>query len=216
MYIPPQFEETRREVLVAAMREIRLAGLVTADGATYHATHVPVLVREDGGTLTLEAHVAKANPHWTALDRPRASLATFQGPHAYVSPSFYASKREHGKVVPTWNYVIVEARGTLEAIADEDWLLSHLAALTEFTEAQRPEPWATSDAPDGFIRNLSRAIVGIRFTVETLAGSWKLIQHKPEADRRGTIDGLSASARGGDREIARAMAALAKGDQPAS
>ena len=207
MYVPTQFQETRRAVLVEAMRTIRLAGLVTFDGAAYHATHVPVLVREAGDSLTLEAHMARPNPHWTVLDAPRASLATFQGPHAYVSPSFYASKREHGKVVPTWNYVIVEARGTLEAITHEDWLLAHLTDLTEFTEAERPEPWATSDAPDGFIRTLSRAIVGVRFTVETLEGSWKLIQHKPEADRRGTIDGLAASGRTADREIAAAMRA---------
>ena len=206
MYIPNQFRETRRQVLIEAMRQIRLAGLVTADGETYHATHVPVLVREDEGRLTLEAHVARPNPHWTVLQQPRPSLATFQGPHAYVSPSFYASKLLHGRVVPTWNYVIVEARGTLEAVTDETWLLAHLDGLTTSAEIGRPEPWATADAPGDFIRNLSRAIVGLRFTVETLEGSWKLIQHKPEADRRGTIDGFAASPRAADREITARMA----------
>jgi len=206
MYIPNQFRESRFDVLVQAMRDIRFASLVTVDGGEYHASHVPVVVNETAGVLTIEAHVARPNAHWRVLEEPRVSLAVFQGPQAYVSPSFYASKREHGKVVPTWNYVIVEARGRLEAITDEAWLTDHLNVLTNQFEAGRPEPWALSDAPEDFITKLSRAIVGLRLTVESLEGSWKLIQHKPEADRKGTIAGLSASNREADRAIARAMA----------
>ncbi len=207
MYIPNQFREDRWPVLVEAMRDIRFASLVTAAGAEFHASHVPVLLREIEGIVTIEAHVARPNPHWRALSEPRPTLAIFQGPQAYVSPSFYASKREHGKVVPTWNYVIVEARGTMEAITDPEWLKVHLTDLTDASERDRDQPWAVSDAPGDFIQNLARALVGVRMTVESLEGSWKLIQHKPEADRRGTIAGLSASARDEDRQIATMMAA---------
>ncbi len=207
MYIPNQCRADRWPVLVEAMRDIRFASLVTAAGAEFHASHVPVLLREIEGIVTIEAHVARPNPHWRALSEPRPTLAIFQGPQAYVSPSFYASKREHGKVVPTWNYVIVEARGTMEAISDPEWLKVHLTDLTDASERDRDQPWAVSDAPGDFIQNLARAIVGVRMTVESLEGSWKLIQHKPEADRRGTIAGLSASARDEDRQIATMMAA---------
>ena len=207
MYIPNQFREDRRPVLVEAMRDIRFASMVTADGTDHHASHVPVLIREEEGRLTLEAHVARPNPHWRVLEPPRPTLAIFQGPQAYVSPSFYASKREHGKVVPTWNYVIVEARGTLEAISDSEWLLAHLTALTDASERERDKPWALADAPGDYIQTLSRAIVGVRMTVDSLEGSWKLIQHKPQADRRGTIAELAASSRDEDRQIAIMMAA---------
>ena len=171
MYIPNQFREDRWPVLVEAMRDIRFASLVTAAGAEFHASHVPVLLRENEGMVTIAAHVARPNPHWRALSEPRPTVAIFQGPQADVSPSFYASKREHGKVVPTWNYVIVEARGTMETITDPEWLKVHLTDLTDASERDRDQPWAVSDAPGDFIQNLARAIVGVRMTVVSLEGS---------------------------------------------
>jgi transcriptional regulator len=188
------------------MRQIRLAALVTAAGNDYHATHVPTVV-EDGEPLVLTAHLARANPHWRALEGGVPSLAIFQGPHAYVSPSWYASKSEHGKVVPTWNYISVHAHGTLTAVDDPAWLRDQVHALTEAEEAGRSQPWAVADAPEDYVAGLTRAIVGVRFVVERLVGSWKLIQHKPVADRAGVVAGLGAESRGDSHAIAEAMRA---------
>ena len=208
MYTPPQFREERPEVLLQALRDIQFAALITATEEGYQASHIPMVVKMEGDAIVFEGHVARPNTHWKLLDRPRSSLAIFQGPQAYVSPSWYETKRQHGKVVPTWNYIAVHAHGELEAIEDREWLLNHLSDLTQANENQRENPWAVSDAPADYIGNLARAIVGLRFAVERLEGSWKLIQHRSEGDRTGTIAGLAASARPGDQAVAAAMAAL--------
>jgi transcriptional regulator len=210
LYAQAQFREERPDVLAQAIREIQLATLVTAtSGAGYHASHLPMVLKRDGDRFVLEGHVARANEHWTVLrDGPRASLAVFQGPQAYVSPSWYESKRRHGKVVPTWNYIAVHAHGALATVEDEGWLLDHLNDLTRANEAGREHPWAVTDAPEDFIRNLARGIVGLRLVVERLEGSWKMAQHRPEGDRLGAIAGLSASARPGDAAVAAVMRGL--------
>jgi transcriptional regulator len=191
MYIPNQFREERPEVLAAAMQEIRLAVLVTHTDGEYQATHLPMLLKRAGdGTLTLEGHVARANPHWRAAASGARSLAIFQGPHAYISPSWYASKREHGKVVPTWNYIAVHATGILEAVEDRDWLLALVSDLTNANEAGHEHPWSIADAPAEYIERQIAAIVGLRLKVDRLEGAWKMNQHRPEADRLGTIEGL--------------------------
>lgn len=191
MHIPAQFREERPEILAAAIRDIQLATLVTATPDGYHASHLPMILKESADGMVLEGHLARAGEHWRALAGGAASLAVFQGPQSYVSPSWYETKRQHGKVVPTWNYVAVHAHGRLEAVEDGGWLAAHLDELTELNEASRPAPWAVSDAPDGFIQNLSRAIVGIRMPVERLEGSWKMIQHRSDGDRLGTLAGLA-------------------------
>ena len=206
MYVPTQFREHRPEVLAEAVRSIQLAALITGTAEGYHASHVPMVLKDKNGAWVLESHVARPNTHWTVC--PRASLAVFQGPQAYVSPSWYATKREHGKVVPTWNYIAVHAHGTLEVVDDRDWLLAHLDDLTTANEGQREHPWALSDAPPEFIHNLTRAIVGLRLRVERLEGSWKMIQHRSEGDRRGAMAGLAASARPDDHEVADVMRGL--------
>ncbi|HET7411685.1 MAG TPA: FMN-binding negative transcriptional regulator, partial [Pararhizobium sp.] len=137
MYVPKQFREERREVLIAAMRDIQFCTLVTAHAGGIEATHVPTMLADDGETLKLECHVARGNPHWRAADGSSETLAIFQGPHTYVSPSWYASKKEHGKVVPTWNYVVVHAHGTLERFDDPDEVLAHVTRLTERNETGR-------------------------------------------------------------------------------
>ncbi len=209
MYVPVQFRETRSDVLAGAVRDIQLATLVTLHEGAYHASHVPMVLKDDGGALTLETHVARGNPHWSAVDAASlVSLAVFQGPQAYVSPSWYETKREHGKVVPTWNYIAVHAHGPLERVADDAWLLAHLDDLTLANEAGRAHPWSVADAPAGFIDNLARAIVGLRLRVTRLEGSWKMIQHRSEGDRHGTMAGLAASPRAGDRAVADVMATL--------
>lgn len=207
MYVPAHFREERPDVLAAAIRAIHLATLVTAgaDG-DYHASLVPMLLHEDGAGLLLECHVARPNDHWRALlGGPLASLAIFQGPHAYISPSWYPTKGEHGRVVPTWNYIAVHAQGPLAIVDDEAWLRAHLDALVRANEDGREPPWAVADAPAEFIHNLSRGVVGLRLRVERLEGKWKLSQNRAEADRRGAIAGLAASSKPRDRAIAQLM-----------
>ena len=190
MYAPHQFREERRDILVAAMRDIQLAAVVTSGPDGLVATHVPVVVREQADDLVLEFHVARQNPHWQLAGAN--SLMIFQGPQAYIHPGWYESKAEHGRVVPTWTYVMVHAHGPLEAMRTEDELLSHLNQLTDQNEARREKPWSVQDAPEKYIHGMTRAIVGLRMTVQKLEGSWKLNQHKNEADRTGVISGLSA------------------------
>ena len=168
-----------------------------------------MVLKEADGALTLETHVARGNPHWSAVAAaPVASLAVFQGPQAYVSPSWYETKREHGRVVPTWNYIAVHARGALEVVTDAAWLHAHLDELVAINEARHDHAWALSDAPADYVDGLARGVVGLRLHVERLQGSWKMIQHRSEGDRRGTMAGLTASPREGDRAVAAVMAAL--------
>ena len=206
MYAPHQFREERRAVLVAAMRDIQLAAVVTPDADGLCATHAPVVVREEGETLLLEFHVARQNPHWKLAGAK--SLMIFQGPQAYIHPGWYESKAEHGRVVPTWTYVMVHAHGPIEAMETEAELLAHLTQLTGQNEAKRDKPWAVSDAPEKYIQGMTRAIVGLRMTVERLEGSWKLNQHKSEGDRLGVQSGLSVEADQDSRSISALMREL--------
>lgn len=207
MYNPPAFREDRPEVLRAMVESARLALLVSngAEGVP-EASHLPlVLVPEEGPQGTLYGHLARANPHWRGLAAAGRALAVLTGPEAYVSPSLYASKAEHGKVVPTWNYVVVHASGPVEVFDDPARLRQVVERLTQRNEAGRAEPWAVSDAPEEFVRAQLRGIVGIALRIETLAGKRKLSQNRSEADRAGVVAGLSASADPRDREVAAAM-----------
>ena len=214
MYVPQQFREERRDVLVAAMRDIQLAAIVTQDADGPCATHAPVVVREEGDDLLLEFHVARQNPHWQLAGQK--SLAIFQGPQAYIHPGWYRSKAEHGRVVPTWTYVMVHAHGTLAAMEGETELLSHLSQLTDRNETGREQPWAVSDAPEKYIHGMTRAIVGLRMKVERLEGSWKLNQHKSDGDRAGVQSGLAAEADTNARAISALMRGLESGRTPAA
>lgn len=206
MYAPTQFREERADVLHAAIRDLKLAALVTAGEGGLLATHLPMLLREEDGVFFLEGHVAVQNAHWR--DCAGASMAIFQGPQAYVSPGWYETKRQHGKVVPTWNYVAVHATGTLEAVRDGAWLSRHLDDLTTVSESGQSHPWSMSDAPADFIANLQRAIVGLRMRVEKIEGVWKMIQHRSAGDRLGTIDGLDRAPVAGAGAVAQIMREL--------
>jgi len=207
MYARPEAREERPDVLHRAIRDIRFGTLVLADddGAP-QAAHVPFALKTDGEPV-LELHVARANPIWKLLAAPRPALAMFQGPQAYVRPGWYPAKAEHGKVVPTWSYVSVHARG-IAAQMDMENLLRHVREVSDMMEAGEAAPWSVDDAPEGYIAALARGIVGIRIPVSSLEGVWKLNQHRSEADRRGMIEGLGGRDDGGARELAAIMRGL--------
>ena len=214
MYQPAHFVETRPEVLHGLLRAHPLGLLITQDAhGTMSADSVPFVLDADpaGGPGILRAHVARANPLWRSARGDRESVVVFQGPQAYISPSMYPSKREHGKVVPTWNYAMVQARGVFRAVDDADWLRAFVTRLTERHEAPRAEPWAVADAPDDFIATMLRAIVGIEIVLTALTGKWKVSQNRSVEDRGGVASGLRAQ--GGDEP--EAMAALVAQHRPA-
>ena len=187
MYLPRHFEQNDPAALAALMREHPLAHLVSLqpDGLTAD----PLPLEFDADARVLRGHVARANPLWRAADG-RAVLAIFGGPEAYVSPGWYASKAATHKVVPTWNYALVHAHGTLRAVDDAPWLRALVGRLTDRHEAARAEPWSVDDAPSDYVAQMLRAIVGIEIAVERLVGKWKLSQNRSAADRQGVADGL--------------------------
>ncbi len=203
MYTPPAFREDDPDTLRALVAGARLALLACngADGAPV-LTHLPLLL--DGDALL--GHVARGNAHWRALAAAGRAVAVFSGPEAYVSPGWYASKAEHGRVVPTWNYVAVHAEGPVEVFDDPARLRDAVALLTARHEAGRTAPWSVDDAPPAFLDAQLRGIVGVRLRIERLAGKRKLSQNRPEADRAGVLAGLGSSADPRDREVAGAMA----------
>lgn len=201
MYTPPAFREDDSAALAAIMREAGLATLVTATEEGLVATPLPFILDENEGAFgTLYGHVAKANRQWQLAPAGEA-LAIFAGPDAYVTPSWYASKREHGKVVPTWNYVAVHAHGPIAFFEDAERLREIVTRLTLRHESARAEPWAVTDAPDRFIDAQLRGIVGLRLPITRLFGKRKMSQNRPEADRAGVVEGLAASERQADRAV---------------
>lgn len=213
MYRPQQFVEDRTDVLIAAIREIQFAAIVTPTADGVEVTHAPVVAREAEGELFLEMHFARANPHWRLLGSGQQSVAILQGPHAYVSPSFYPSKQDGGKVVPTWVYIAVHGYGPLEPMQEAGALERHLAQLTDANEAHRPDRWEVNDAPEQYLERMKRGIVGLRLTVERLEGAWKLNQHKGGPDRAGTADGLDRSGEAG-AALAQALRSVAHQKTP--
>ena len=192
MYLPKHFEQADRAVLIALMRERPLATLIVATPEGPTADLIPLEYAEgEGPHGTLRGHVARANPLWRHAGAQ--ALAVFAGPQAYVSPGWYPSKHEHGKVVPTWNYAMVQARGTLAAVDDAPWLRALVGRLTDHHEATQLQPWAVGDAPDDYVQQMLRAIVGIEIPLASLAGKWKVSQNRSVADRQGVAEGLAAA-----------------------
>ena len=203
MYVPPAFREDDLAALHATMREARLANLITATAEGVVATPLPLLLSPDEGPYgTLYGHLARANPQWK-LPPAGDVMALFMGPDAYVTPSWYATKREHGKVVPTWNYVAVHAYGPAEFFEDADRLLHVVTRLTYRHERSRAEPWAVTDAPEAFVRAQLRGIVGVRLPITRLEGKRKMSQNRSEADRRGVAAGLAESELPSERDAAK-------------
>lgn len=191
MYVPKHYEETRIEVLHELIRANPLGVLVTLTSGELDANHIPFEIAPGPQPFgTLRGHIARANPLWRDVPRDVEALVVFQGPSAYVSPSWYPRKRETGKVVPTWFYAVVHAHGPLQIIDDKTWLRDFVETLTNRHEAGRDEPWKVSDAPADYIDNSIRAIVGIEIPVSRLIGKWKVNQHRSAEDHAGVVEGL--------------------------
>lgn len=202
MYVPTAFREDDLAALHATISDARLANLVTATTEGLVATPLPLLLApEEGPHGTLYGHVARANPQWK-LPPVGEAMALFMGPDAYVSPSWYTSKQEHGKVVPTWNYIAVHAYGPAEFFDDPDRLLELVTKLTDRHEGPRAKPWAVTDAPAPFIQAQLRGIVGLRLPITRIEGKRKMSQNRSEADRRGVAAGLAGSDRPSERDAA--------------
>ena len=191
MYLPKHFEETRVQVLHELIRAHPLGALVALTASGLDANHIPFEVDPDPAPFgTLRGHIARANPLWRDYSREAEVLAIFQGPGAYISPSWYPTKRETGKVVPTWNYAVVHAHGTLRFIDDRAWLRAFVERLTNRHEAGRPDPWKVTDAPPDYIERQLGAIVGLEIPITRLIGKWKVSQNRPAEDRDGAVEGL--------------------------
>lgn len=193
MYIPTTNEENNIAVLHTLIREHPLGTWAAIADGDIEVNHIPFVIKDNQGEFgTLVCHVAKANPIWQRFSRANNSVITFHGDQAYISPSWYPSKHESGKAVPTWNYCVVHAYGVPQIIQQPDALLAHLHDLTDIHEANQALPWKVSDAPADFIERLCGAIVGIEIPIAKIIGKWKLGQNKSEADKLGTIAGLKS------------------------
>jgi transcriptional regulator len=205
MYIPPAFRDEDAASLHAVIREARLATLVTTTASGLMATPMPLLLDARSGSRgVLLGHMAKANPQWSAPAIGEA-LVIFMGPDAYVTPSWYATKRETGKVVPTWNYVTVHAYGAVEFFDDAERLLRAVTRLTDHHEGTRQEPWKVSDAPDAYIAAQLKGIVGVEVSISRLEGKRKLSQNRSADDRTGVIEGLAGSTHENEQAVAALM-----------
>jgi transcriptional regulator len=201
MYIPRQFALSDDET-EAALAQAAFAHLITHDSSGYLVTPLPVIYHG----RSLIGHVSRANPHWKA--NGGESVAIFSGPHAYISPSFYPTKAETGKVVPTWNYEILNVYGTLVTHDDADWVLNLVTRLTNRHEQHRAEPWQVTDAPESYTRAQLRAIVGVELVISKVEGKSKMSQNQPERNREGVVAGLKQSGAPDDQLVASRVDAL--------
>lgn len=195
MYVNRLHQLTDREALFSLMASHPLGAWVCHSSAGLSANHVPFLLDRSRGPLgTLLGHVSRANDVWRVLGSSVPSVVMFQGPQAYITPNWYPGKTEHGKVVPTWNYVVAHAHGVARVVEDREWMLDMLQRLTAVHEAGRPTPWRVADAPGLFIEKMMHAIVGIEIPVDRLEGKLKASQDEAMEDRRGTVRGLREEA----------------------
>jgi transcriptional regulator len=206
MYMPASFRQDELAELHAQILANPFAVLASAGSEGMQASHLPLLLESDEGEFgTLYGHFARANPHWRDFRDGAEALAVFSGPDAYITPSWYAAKAEHGKVVPTWNYIAVHARGPVELIEYPERLLQIVSRLSNRHESGRAQPWAVSDAPRDYIDSMLRAIVGFALPIRQLQGKWKLGQNRSAVDQAGVRDGLATSSSPRNRELAARM-----------
>ncbi len=206
MYTPRAFALDDLPQIQQLIQHTRLAQLITAGENGLQASHLPLLLNPDEGPNgTLYGHLAKANPQWRDLQNGSEALVIFAGAEAYVSPAFYPSKAEHGKVVPTWNYLAVHAYGKAEVFSDSERLLKVVSALTDHHERGRAQPWGVGDAPADYIDAMLKAIVGFALPIDRLVGKRKLSQNRSAADMAGVREALAGSADLRDQNLARSI-----------
>jgi transcriptional regulator len=204
MYQPAHFIEPRLEVKYDLIRAHPLGLMISVEAGLPAANAIPFIIDAKAAPLgVLRGHVARSNPQWQGLKTSSDALVVFQGAHTYVTPSWYQTKRETGKAVPTWNYIMVQARGKMRVIEDREWLLDMVTALTDTHEAPRAEPWRVSDAPAPYLDAMLKAIVGLELEIASLDGKWKVSQNRTREDMSGVIGGLEAQDHPHAREIAK-------------
>ena len=192
MHCPKAFEENRLDVLLALIQQYPLATIISHSQQGLEVNVVPVLVKQEEGKIVLRGHMAKNNSQLQALAHSETVLWVFHGPNAYVSPAWYQSKQLHGKVVPTWNYMLVEAQGQVKVFTDADELLHLVTDMTNEHEQQRVSPWQVDDAPAQYVQSQLRSIVGIEMEVSQLRGKFKLSQNRSDEDQCGVISGTAS------------------------
>ena len=192
MHCPKAFEENRPDVLLALIQQYPLATIISHSQQGLEVNVVPVLVKQEEGKIVLRGHMAKNNAQLQALAHSETVLWVFHGPNAYVSPAWYPSKQLHGKVVPTWNYMLVEAQGQVKVFTDADELLRLVTGMTNEHEQHRVSPWQVDDAPAQYVQSQLRGIVGIEMEVSQLRGKFKLSQNRSDEDQCGVISGTAS------------------------
>jgi len=205
MYVPSHFKEAETEKLQQYIRDYSFGILVVADAAGIEANHIPFyLITGSSGRLGyLHCHLARSNTVWERMNSGSRALAVFQGPNAYVSPSWYPTKKETGRVVPTWNYLAIHAEGTARIIQDPEWLRRHLVQLTDENESRVGTRWSVNDAPQEFTDRLIESIVGVEIEITALTGKLKASQNQPERNRIGVKTGLEEVEGTNSREMAK-------------
>jgi len=202
MYRPDHFRVDDVAQMYALMRARPFATLVSAGPGGLYGSHLPTVLKNEGEFGVIECHLARANPHCEELAAVSEGLMIFQGPEAYITPNWYATKAETGKVVPTWNYAVVHAYGRPEVKYNAVWLRRHVGELTAQQEKAEAKPWELSDAPERYIEVMLRGIVGFRFVITRLEGKWKMSQNRGMPDRVGVVEGLGRRDAGDDAGIA--------------
>lgn len=191
MYIPSTFSENDPKILTGLIQQYPLGLLITSSSSGLLASPIPFLYRVKEGKSMLVAHLAKANPHWKDLVGLKECLVVFQGAENYVTPDWYPSKQTTHKVVPTWNYEMVQVKGIPTVIESSDWLRNQVGDVTDSMEQQRKSPWKVTDAPADFIEAQLKAIVGLEIEITEIKGKWKMSQNRTPEDAQGVAKGLS-------------------------
>jgi transcriptional regulator len=205
MYRPDQFRVEDVLQIHTLMRARPFATLISGGAGGLYASHLPTVLKDGGPCGVVECHLARANPHWKDLAEGNEALIIFQGCEGYITPNWYPSKAQHGKVAPTWNYAVVHAYGRPEVMTDRNWLLRHVTELTAQQESSEAKPWAPSDAPAAYIEVMLRGIVGFRIAITRFEGKWKMSQNREMQDQVGVVDGLKKRGAGDDLEIAKVI-----------